>query len=45
MIFSKFVNRAVLPDALIGVVQSFDVYPLSVILIILAIYLVLGCVF
>lgn len=45
MIFSNFVNRAGLPDALIGVVQSFDVSPLGVIFIILAIYLVLGCVF
>ncbi len=45
MIFSNFVNRAGLPDALIGVVQSFDVSPLGVIFVILAIYLVLGCVF
>jgi len=45
MIFSNFVNRAGLPDALIGLVQSFDVSPLGVIFVILAIYLVLGCVF
>lgn len=45
MIFSNFVNRAGLPDALIGIVNSFDVSPLGVIFIILAIYLILGCVF
>ena len=45
MIFSNFVNRAGLPDALIGIVNSFDVSPLGVIFIILAISLVLGCVF
>jgi C4-dicarboxylate transporter DctM subunit len=45
MIFSNFVNRAGLPDALIQIVNSFDVPPLGVIFIILAIYLVLGCVF
>lgn len=45
MIFSNFVNRAGLPDGLIGIVNSFDVSPLGVIFIILAIYLVLGCVF
>jgi len=45
MIFSNFVNRAGLPDGLLGIVNSFDVSPLGVIFIILAIYLVLGCVF
>lgn len=45
MIFSNFVNRAGLPDGLIQIVNSFDVSPLGVIFIILAIYLVLGCVF
>ena len=45
MIFSNFVNRAGLPDGLINIVNSFDVSPLGVIFIILAIYLVLGCVF
>ena len=45
MIFSNYVNRAGLPDTLIGVVQSFDVSPMGVIIIILAIYPALGCVF
>lgn len=45
MIFSNFVNRAGLPDALVGIVNSFDVSPLGVIFVILLIYLVLGCVF
>ena len=45
MIFSNFVNRAGLPDALIGIVNSFDVSPMGVIFVILAIYLILGCVF
>ncbi len=45
MIFSNFVNRAGLPDGLINIVNSFDVSPLGVIFIILAIYLILGCVF
>ena len=45
MIFSNFVNRAGLPDGLLNIVNSFDVSPLGVIFIILAIYLVLGCVF
>lgn len=45
MIFSNFVNRAGLPDGLLNIVNSFDVSPMGVILIILLIYLVLGCVF
>ncbi|MGB1309806.1 MAG: TRAP transporter large permease [Leucothrix sp.] len=45
MIFSNFVNRAGLPDGLLTIVNGFDVSPLGVIFIILAIYLVLGCVF
>ena len=45
MIFSNFVNRAGLPDGLLNIVNSFDVTPMGVILIILLIYLVLGCVF
>ena len=45
MIFSNFVNRAGLPDGLLNIVNGFEVSPLGVIFIILAIYLVLGCVF
>ncbi|MEP0944180.1 MAG: TRAP transporter large permease [Rhizobiaceae bacterium] len=45
MIFSNFVNRAGLPDALLSIAQGFDFPPLGVIFMILLIYLVLGCVF
>jgi len=45
LIFSNFVNRAGLPDALISIVTSFDVSPIGVIFIILLVYLALGCVF
>ncbi|WP_146344932.1 TRAP transporter large permease [Phaeobacter marinintestinus] len=45
MIFSNFVNRAGLPDALLNLAQGFDFPPMGVIFVILAIYLVLGCVF
>ena len=45
LIFSNFVNRAGLPDALIKIVESFDASPMGVIFIILLIYLLLGCVF
>ncbi len=45
MIFSNFVNRAGLPDALLNIAQGFDFPPMGVIFVILCIYLVLGCVF
>jgi tripartite ATP-independent transporter DctM subunit len=45
LIFSNFVNRAGLPDGLLGLVSGFDLPPLVIIAIILAIYVVLGCVF
>ncbi|WP_432695048.1 TRAP transporter large permease [Marinobacterium sp. YM272] len=45
LIFSDFINRAGLPDALLGIVTSLDVAPIVVILVILAIYIVLGMVF
>jgi tripartite ATP-independent transporter DctM subunit len=45
LIFSNFVNRAGLPDGLLAMVTGFDVPPLVVIAIILAIYVVLGCIF
>ena len=44
-IFSNFVNLAGLPDALIGIVTAYDVSPFVVLLMILGIYIVLGCVF
>jgi tripartite ATP-independent transporter DctM subunit len=44
-IFSNFVNLAGLPEALIGLVTHYDVPNFVVILMILAIYIVLGCVF
>lgn len=45
MIFSNFVNRAGLPDALLGIAQGFDFPPMGVIFVIILIYLILGCVF
>lgn len=44
-IFSNFVNLAGLPEALIGLVTAYDVSSFVVILMILGIYLILGCVF
>ena len=45
LIFSDFINRAGLPDWLLSVVQSMDVSPMMVILVILGIYILLGMVF
>lgn len=45
LIFSNFINRAGLPDELLSFVQSFDIAPMMVIIMILAIYIVLGMVF
>ncbi len=45
LIFSNFVNRGGLPAGLLSLVTGYDLPPLVVIAIILAIYLVLGCVF
>ncbi|EMP56232.1 TRAP dicarboxylate transporter subunit DctM [Marinobacter santoriniensis NKSG1] len=45
LIFSDFINRAGLPDLLLGFVNSLDVAPLVVILAILGIYILLGMVF
>ncbi|MEM9341579.1 MAG: TRAP transporter large permease [Pseudomonadota bacterium] len=44
-IFSNFVNVAGLPDGLSGLVTAFDVHPWAVIAMIMAVYVVLGCVF
>ncbi len=44
-IFSNFVNYAGLPSDLLALVTSLSVEPIVVIFIILAVYLVLGCVF
>ncbi len=44
-IFSNFVNLAGLPEALIAIVTAYDVPPFVVMLMILGIYIVLGCVF
>ena len=44
-IFSNFVNLAGLPEALIGMVTAYDVSPMVVMLMILGIYIILGCVF
>jgi tripartite ATP-independent transporter DctM subunit len=45
LIFSDFINRAGLPDALLNFVTALDVTPIVVILVILCIYIVLGMVF
>jgi C4-dicarboxylate transporter DctM subunit len=45
LIFSNFVNRAGLPDSLMNIVSAFDVPPIGVIIIMLLIYVLLGCVF
>lgn len=45
LIFSNFVNRAGLPDGLLSLVTGNDLSPLMVIMIIIGIYIVLGCVF
>ena len=45
LIFSNFVNRAGLPTGLLSLVTGNDLSPLMVIVVILVIYLILGCVF
>lgn len=45
LIFSNFINRAGLPADLLELVNNLDVSPMVVILVILAIYIVLGMVF
>ena len=45
MIFSNFVNRAGLPDALLDIAQSLEIGSMGVIIMIIIIYLLLGCVF
>jgi len=45
LIFSNFVNRAGLPDALAALVTGFDVPAPVVIVLILLVYIALGCVF
>lgn len=44
-IFSNFVNRAGLPEALLETVTTYSVSPWVVMALILAIYIALGCVF
>jgi tripartite ATP-independent transporter DctM subunit len=45
LIFSNFVNRAGLPDALREVVTAASLDPMAVIVMILLVYILLGCVF
>ena len=45
LVFSNFINRAGLPDQLLGLITGHDISPMMVILMILGIYIVLGCVF
>lgn len=44
-IFSDFITRAGLPDALLGFVTALDMSPMLVMMVILVIYLLLGMVF
>jgi TRAP-type C4-dicarboxylate transport system permease large subunit len=44
-IFQRFVVRAGLPDALVAIVTGLDISPLSVVLMMIVVYIVLGCVF
>ena len=44
-IFSNFINLAGLPNALIELVTAYEVAPFVVIMMILGIYIILGCVF
>jgi tripartite ATP-independent transporter DctM subunit len=44
-IFQRFIVRADMPGDLVGFVTGFDVPPLMVIVLILLVYIVLGCVF
>ena len=44
-IFQRFIVRAGMPDDLLAFVTGFDISPLAVILLILFVYVLLGCVF
>ncbi len=44
-IFSNFINLAGLPEALLSLVSSLGLGPMSVMLMIILVYIVLGCVF
>ncbi|MGH1480567.1 MAG: TRAP transporter large permease [Geminicoccales bacterium] len=44
-IFQRFIVRAGMPEDLLAFVTGFDVAPLTVILLILLVYILLGCVF
>ncbi|MGM0782607.1 MAG: TRAP transporter large permease [Pseudomonadota bacterium] len=45
LIFANFINRAGLPNELLAFVNGLEMAPFLVILVILAIYVLLGCVF
>jgi len=45
LIFSQFINRAGLPDQLLQFISGNDLSPTMVIMIIILIYIILGCVF
>lgn len=45
VIFQRFIVRAGLPDALLGIIEAYNFGPFSVIFTILIIYLILGTVF
>lgn len=45
LIFSNFINRAGLPDHLVSIITSLSLSPFMVLMVIIAIYLILGAVF
>jgi C4-dicarboxylate transporter, DctM subunit len=45
VIFQRFIVRAGLPDALVAIVTGLDISPITVILMMILVYVVLGCVF
>ncbi|MGF1476883.1 MAG: TRAP transporter large permease [Geminicoccaceae bacterium] len=45
LIFSNFVNRAGLPGDLVALITAFELPSMAIILMILAIYILLGCIF
>ncbi len=45
LIFSNFINRAGFPDELLTLITGYELSPMTVIFLILAIYIILGCVF
>ncbi len=45
LIFSNFINRAGFPDQLLEIITGYSLSPMTVILMMLVMYIILGCVF